>query len=55
MSPGNMLTVFDARDPRGPLDPTERAAALAVCARATSRADAIHLLDMLGLLREVTP
>ena len=55
MTPGSMLTVFDAREPRGPLDPAERAAALAICARATSRADAIQLLDMCGLLREVTP
>ena len=39
----------------GPLDPTERAAAAAVCARATSRADAEELLAMCGLLRKPSP
>lgn len=52
MSPGSMLTVFDTKDRRGPLDGTERAAAVAVCARATSPADARELLAMLGLLRK---
>ena len=37
---------------RGPLDATERAAAITVCARAASRAEAVELLTMCGLLRK---
>lgn len=49
---GNMLTVFDdAQFRRGPLSTEERQAALTICDRATSRADAEELLKMLGLLR----
>ena len=45
--------VYDeARDPSGPLDPVERAAAVTICDRATSRADAVELLAMCGLLRK---
>ena len=37
---------------RGPLDATERAAAIAICDRAASLAEAVELLAMCGLLRE---
>ena len=47
--PGGRIT-----SPRGPLDDTERDAALAICARATSKADAETLLAMCGLLRRAT-
>jgi hypothetical protein len=35
----------------GPLDGTERAAALAICARARDKADAVLILTVCGLLR----
>ena len=37
---------------RGPLDPTERAAAIAICDQARSKAEAVLLLWMCGLLRK---
>jgi hypothetical protein len=53
----------EARDPTGPLDWTERAAAITVCDRALATypdgdmafADAAGILGMLGLLRKDMP
>ena len=42
----------EAHDPTGPLDETERAAAVTICDRARSKREAAELLDMCGLLRK---
>ena len=57
MSPWQIGRIYDETLTwgRGTLDPTEHAAALAICARATSRTDAERLLAMCGLLRKDKP
>ena len=50
--PGLFRVYDEARDPTGPLDATERAAAITICDRARGRSDAVLLLGMCGLLRK---
>jgi hypothetical protein len=48
-----IMRVYDeAREPAGPLDATERAAAVTICDRARSKQEARLLLTMCGLLRK---
>ena len=48
----NITRIYnEAHDPSGPLDATERAAAITICDRARGRSDAVLLLGMCGLLR----
>lgn len=52
----SQLRMYDeARDPTGRLDPTERAAAITLCANARSKTEAVEWLAMLGLLRKERP
>jgi hypothetical protein len=55
MMPAIMRIYNEARDGTGALDATERAAAVTICAHATSPAEARILLAMCGLLRKGGP